>query len=102
MNAGFKYLRNLEYLDGLVLQDSELTDEGMEFIGQISSLTVLDLGNHHFITGTGVQALANLTELVKLNICACDPSFRLTGASLLPLVELAQEYSLERVLVYLP
>jgi hypothetical protein len=61
------YLKRLPKLDQLILWDTQVTDDGLRHISELSELRSLDLG-HLNITDAGMEQVESLTNLENLNL----------------------------------
>ena len=65
------HLRQLKNLTKLSLFDQRITDEGLQYLGEITTLVKLNFGRCDEITDDGLQHLAQLKNLTKLNVEGC-------------------------------
>ena len=107
---GFAHLHALAKLQSLNLYECELSDRALAHIGQIASLTNLNLAKHSLvpdlnrITNEGLRSLASLHKLEAIELTACEPKDHygtgwrdaswLTDEGLGHLVTLAYEHNL--------
>ena len=50
----------------------QISDDGLEFVGQLPNLTALDLARCYHITDDGLFKLQSLSKLASLNLTCCE------------------------------
>jgi Leucine-rich repeat (LRR) protein len=63
-----EYLALFEKLEKLYVEDTYLTDEGLQHLHKLKSLRELDCSWNKHITDGGVKFLAKLTQLKSLDV----------------------------------
>jgi len=66
-DAGLQHLRDLKSLTDLNLEDTKVTDAGLQHLRDLKSLTSLNL-NYTKVTDAGLQHLRDLKSLTDLNL----------------------------------
>ena len=62
---------SLQHITSLDVGD-KITDTGLEHVAQLTQLTSMDLSGCGTITDTGLEHVARLTQLTSLDLCHCD------------------------------
>ncbi len=101
-SLGFEHLTRLS-LTELNLSEAAIDNIAMPFIGQMTSLTELDLSYQHSLSDEGLQHLGNLFDLCTLDLSnwdsvysSNDSSSRFTDAGLAGLLSMARRNYPER------
>lgn len=50
----------------------QVSDGGLQWIGQLPSLTCLDLARCYHVTDEGLESLTSLSRLTSLNLTCCE------------------------------
>lgn len=72
-DEGLEFIYNLTNLKELYLgYCSNLTDEGLEFISNLTNLKILNLCCCKNLTGEGIKSLSYMTNLYLVNLSGCE------------------------------